>query len=105
PRDRVVALCARYGRRQGLAGDDDVGCRERGCTLQRCDELRSVGAVAVGVVIEVPGGSVVDQAVARIPPGSEPGTRDEAHVTGYEVAGRAERSELAIVEYKLVRAG
>src|SRR5690349_7763220 len=84
--------------------DSDVARRERAAGVQRRDELCRVSARAIVVVIELPGRSVVDEAIVGIVAARSAGSRVEARVGRREVARRAGRGELVVVEGEMIRA-
>ena len=80
------------------AEDVNVARDERRRALQRGDELGRSGTIAIGVVVELPGARVVDDAIVRIVAARRAGSRIEAHVARREAAVGADVGEGRDVE-------
>ena len=74
-----------------------------GAALQRGDELARARAVAVGVVPELAGGGVVDDAVVCVVPVAVPAEAQKRASPAAKLPVGAERAHHRAVEQKLVR--
>src|SRR6185503_1380383 len=87
----LLALSPTYTAMAGsLLDHGDVGRRDAGTGLHSGDELRAACAVAVRVVIQLPGAAVEDEAIVRVV-GSR--AREEASISGGKTARRPGRGE------------
>ena len=89
---------SRCRRRTRRAEDVEVARDEARRALQCGDELRDARAIAVGVVIELAGARVVDDAIIRIVAAARAGGGIEARVAHDEAAGAADGGERGHVE-------
>ena len=75
----------------GAAEGQDVGRSQRGRALQRRDELAAACAAAIGVVVEVSGAGVIDDAIVRVVAAGSAGGREEAPVARCRIVPTAQR--------------
>src|SRR6185369_6746464 len=83
----------------------DVGRRQSGSTFQRRNELSGTSTAAIGVVVQVAGRGVIDDAIVRIVSGSGTCGRKEPSISGGKCPGASDCGEPGIVEDQLVLGG
>src|SRR3954453_14871223 len=76
----------------------DVGRRDGCATLYSCNELRIGAALSVGVVVELPGRGIEDDAIVGVVAAARAGGGVEACIARRKVSRAAERREGARVE-------
>src|SRR4051812_9274541 len=81
-----------------MSDHPDVGGGDGGAALHGCDQLRVGAALAVGVVVQLPGRGVEDHAIVRVMPTACAGCGIEARIARGKVSWSTERGERAGVK-------